>query len=290
MVAVTVVGTGAMGAPVARNLLAAGHEVAIWNRDPARAEPLVEQGAARVPDLREVFARGVVLSALADDAAVRAVFLDSEALPAAPAGAVHVNLATISPSLAREAAAVHADHGVGYVAAPMFGRVAVAEAARLNIVTAGQPDDIARVEPLLNAIAARTWPLGDDPARANTVKLAGNLLIASAIQSLAEAVSLAERGGVEADRLIEILTSTILPGPVYTSYGDLIARAQYEPAGFTVPLGRKDIDLARAHAADHDLRLPTADLLSTLLTETIAAGRSHQDWSSLAALQRDRTL
>ena len=164
---------------------------------------------------------------LADDAAVREVFLDSGALQQAGKGVVHVNLATISPDLAEEAASVHAEQGVGYVAAPMFGGVPVAQAGNLNIVTAGDPALIEQVRPFLDAVSAKVWPVGEQPRQANTVKVAGQVLIASAIQSMSEAVSIAERGGIDAGTVVELFTSTITPGPVYTNYGGLIASEKY---------------------------------------------------------------
>ncbi|WP_330241775.1 NAD(P)-dependent oxidoreductase [Streptomyces sp. NBC_00525] len=290
MTDVTVVGTGGMGAAIARNLVRAGYRVAAWNRDPARLAPLVDAGVVGLDRPGEVFSSPVVFSVLADDAAVREVFFDSGLLDAAPSGAVHVNLATISPVLAEEAAAIHADKGVGYVAAPMFGGVPVAVAGKLNIVTAGAPQPVERVRPLLEAVSARVWPVGDSPKRANVVKLAGQVLIASAIQSMAEAVAMGERGGVDAKTLVELFTSTITPGPVYTNYGGLIARRTYAPAGFTPALGRKDVDLARGQAASTGLRLPVADLLSGLLTDAIEAGHGQDDWASLADVQRHRDL
>ncbi|MDR1189925.1 MAG: NAD(P)-dependent oxidoreductase [Bifidobacteriaceae bacterium] len=290
MADVTVVGTGGMGSAIARNLLNAGHRVAVWNRDQARLATLEKAGAMPLARLAKVFASPVVFSVLADDRAVREVFLDSGVLAAAPTGAIHVNLATISPALAEEAAHAHADNGVGYVASPMFGGVPVAEAGQLNSVTAGRAAHVERVRPLLEAVSARLWPVGETPRQANVVKVAGQVLIASAIQSMSEAVAIGERGGVDARTLVELFTSTITPGPVYTNYGGLIAAQRYSPAGFTPVLGRKDVDLARAQAASTGLRLPVADLLSELLSEAIETGHEHEDWASLADMQRRRDL
>ncbi|MGN6036671.1 NAD(P)-dependent oxidoreductase [Brevibacterium casei] len=290
MTDVTVVGTGGMGAAIARNLVKAGYRVAAWNRDQARLAPLVDAGVKALEHPREVFASPVVFSVLADDQAVREVFFDSGVLGTAPTGAIHVNLATISPALAEEAARVHAEQGVGYVAAPMFGGVPVAEAGKLNIVAAGDPKHVEQVGSLLEAVSARVWPVGEAPRQANVVKVAGQVLIASAIQSMSEAVSIGERGGVDAKTLVELFTSTITPGPVYTNYGGLIAEERYAPAGFTPVLGRKDVDLARTQAAETSLRLPVADLLSGLLTEAIEVGHERDDWASLADVQRHRNL
>lgn len=286
---VAVVGTGGMGSGVAANLLGAGYEVAVWNRDRSKAEPLVEAGAVAIERPGDVFAAApVVFSVLADDAAVREVTLSGEALGQASEGSVHVNLATISPDLAEEAAAVHARLGVGYVAAPMFGGVPVARAGALNIVAAGAPALIEQVRPFLEAVSAKVWLVGEQPRQANVVKVAGQVLIASAIQSMSEAVSIVERGGIDARTVVELFTSTITPGPVYSSYGGLIAAEKYVPAGFTPVLGRKDVDLARAQAASTGLRLPMGDLLSGLLTEAIGAGHERDDWASLADVQRHR--
>lgn len=287
---VTVVGTGGMGAAIAHNLLTAGYRVAVWNRDRSKLAPLIAADAVEVDDLGEVFGSDVVLSMLADDQAVREVFLDGGALRQAGPGKVHVNLSTVSPALADEAAAWHAERGVGYVAAPVFGGVPVAKAGKLNVLTAGDPALVERVRPLLEAVSAQVWPVGEQPRQANVVKVAGQVLIASAIQSMSEAVGIAVRGGIDAHTVVDLFTSTITPGPVYTNYGRLIAAERYTPAGFTPVLGRKDVDLARTQAASTGLRLPMADLLSALLTEAIEAGHALDDWAALADLQRHREL
>lgn len=284
---VTVVGTGAMGAPIARNLLEAGFDVAIWNRRRAKGAALFALGAKEVADRSEVFASGLVVSVLADDAAVREVFTPA-VLDAGGEGAVHVNMATVSAALAVEMAAAHASRGIGYVAAPMFGGVPVAQAGQLNVLTAGPAEAVNAADPILQATSAKVWPIGVDPAEANIVKLGGQLLIAAAIQSLSEAVSLIERGGIDADRFVEVVTATITPGPVYSRYGNLIATGVYEPAGFSTVLGRKDVDLARTQAAAEGLALPLGDTLSSLLSEAIQAGHADHDWACLADIQRHR--
>lgn len=285
---VTVVGTGGMGSAVAHNLLKAGYAVSVWNRSEAPTRPLVEAGATRLTETTQIFDSGVVLSVLADDTAVREVFLDSGALDSAPEGAVHVNLATISPAFAAELAETHATHGVDYLAAPMFGGVPVAQAGKLNIVTAGPADVQARVAGMLAAVSTRIWPVGAEPHKANVVKVAGQVLIAAAIQSMSEAVSIVEDGGIDAHTAVDLFTGTITPGPVYSNYGGLIADARYRPAGFTPVLGRKDVDLARAQAETGGLQLPVADLLSSLLTTAVDEGHADEDWAVLADLQRHR--
>lgn len=286
MSSVAVVGLGSMGRPMARNLLAAGHEVTVWNRSPGPVEDLVAEGAHRAERIEDAFASGVVFSVLADDGAVADAILDSGVLAQAPAGALHVNLATVSTSLARRAAAVHAGYGVGYLAAPVFGRATVAEQGALNVVVAGDPGQIDRVQELFDVIGSRTWRLGDVPEQANAVKILGNYLLACAIESLGEAVGLAEKAGVDPAQLVELMTTTLFPGPVYATYGGLIAERRYQPAGFTTVLGRKDVHLALDAADAVGATLPFGAVLREVFEQALAQGRADDDWASIAELRR----
>lgn len=281
MAEITVIGLGAMGSALAHNLLAAGHDVIVWNRTPAPAERLAAEGAQVASTLSDALSSGVVFSMLSDDAAVAETFLDSGVLAHAPAGSVHVNLATVSTALARRAARVHADHAVGYVAAPVFGRVPVAEAGQLNILAAGPPDLIDLVAPFLEVIGSRTWVLGDRPEQANATKILGNYLVACVIESLGESIAIAERGGIDPDTLVELLTSTLFPGPVFASYGELIAHRRYRPAGFTTSLGRKDLHLALDAAAEVGARTPFGDVLRDVFEQALAQGRAEDDWAAI---------
>ncbi len=286
MSSIAVIGLGAMGTPIARNLHNAGHEVTVWNRSPAPAQALAAGGIRVAGSIEETWDSGVVFSMLSDDTAVTETFLDSPLLHAAPAGSVHVNLATVSPGLARRAASAHAEHGVGYLAAPVFGRVAVAEAGNLNILAAGDLALIERVQPFFDVIGARTWNLGEKPEQANIVKILGNYLVACAIQGLGEASGMAEQAGVDPAQLIDLLTTTLFPGPVYTAYGALIAEHRYQPAGFTTQLGRKDVHLALDAAHAGGLTLPFGEALRTALDQAIAQGHGEDDWASIAELRR----
>lgn len=286
MSSIAVIGLGAMGCPIARNLHRAGHDVTVWNRSPEPARALAAEGLRVAGSIEDTWDSGVVFSMLSDDTAVTETFLDSELLTAAPAGSVHVNLATVSPGLARRAAERHAERGVGYLAAPVFGRVAVAEAGNLTILAAGAPALIERVQPYLDAIGTRTWNLGGQPEQANVVKILGNYLIACAIQSLGEVTAMAEQVGVDPTQLIDLLTATLFPGAVYASYGALIAQHSYQPAGFTTHLGRKDVHLALDAAQQNGLTLPFGEVLRTVLDQAIVRGHGDDDWASIAELQR----
>ncbi|MFB7211687.1 NAD(P)-dependent oxidoreductase [Streptomyces sp. NPDC056255] len=285
MSSIAVIGLGAMGRPIARNLLKAGHDLVVWNRSDGPASELAAAGARRAASVTEAMHSSVVFSVLSDDRAVAETFIDSGVLAQTPGGTVHVNLATVSTGLARRVGAAHAEHGVGYVAAPVFGRVPVAEAGALDILAAGEHALLDRVQPFFDVIGSRTWRLGDRPEQANIVKILGNYLIACAIQSLGEAVSLAEGAGVDSGQFVELLTSTLFPGAVYTGYGSMIAERRYQPAGFTTVLGRKDLHLALDAATDQGTPLPIGQLLRAVFDEVIAGGRGADDWAVIAEQQ-----
>ena len=273
-----------MGRPMAANLLEAGHALRVWNRSRAPVEALTRRGATEA-EPREVFGE-VLVSMLADDTAVREVVLDSGMLDSAPPGAVHVNMATISVALAEELTEEHRRRGLHYVAAPVFGRPEAAAKRQLNVLAAGERTALDRVQPLLDAMGQRTWRLGEDPRAANAAKLAGNFLIAAAIECMGEAVVMAERYGVRPAALLEILGSTLFAAPVYRSYGALIAERRYEPAGFPLDLGLKDVRLALAAAESARTPMPVASLLRDHLLEAIAQGDGDLDWAALAEVAR----
>lgn len=279
------IGLGAMGREMAANLIEAGHAVRVWNRSRGPAEELARRGAVAVGDPREAF-RGVVLSMLADDDAARAVFLDRGLLEAAPAGTVHVNLATLSVRLTRELAEEHRRRGVGYVAAPVFGRPEAAAAGQLNIVAAGDDAIIDRVQPLLDHIGQRTWRVSPEPSQASALKLAGNFMIASAIETVAEAAVLVERHGVAPAKLLEVLTSSLFNAPVYKNYGAMIVERRYDPAAFRLRLGLKDMRLLLEASDAACTPMPLASLLRDHLLEAVAQGDGDRDWAALAEIPR----
>jgi 3-hydroxyisobutyrate dehydrogenase-like beta-hydroxyacid dehydrogenase len=282
------IGLGAMGGAMAANLLKAGHAVTVWNRSPVATEPLAALGATVAKTPAEAAQGDALLSMLANDAAVRAVILDGGVLDAMPRGAVHANHATVSVALAKELARAHARRGVAYVAAPVFGRPDVAAAGKLNILAAGEPAAVERVRPLLEAMGSRIWPLGEAPERANVAKIAGNFMLAAAIESMAEASALARAHGIGAADFLEVMTSTLFAAPAYQGYAKLIAERRFKPAGFALPLGYKDIGLAQAAAEAARVPMPFAGVLRDGLLEALAAGDEDVDWSVLAEVAARR--
>ncbi|MEV7356142.1 NAD(P)-dependent oxidoreductase [Kitasatospora sp. NPDC091276] len=281
------VGLGAMGRGMAGSLLRAGHAVRVWNRSPEPVAALVAEGAEAAGTLAEVYAADTVVSMLANDEAVERLLLDP-ALLAGAATTLHVNMASISVGLAERAEALHAEHGIGYLAAPVLGRPPVAAAGRLNILTAGAPELLARAEPLFAAMGERTWHFGASPRQANTAKISTNFLLACAIESMAEACSLAEAHGVRPTDLVEMFAGTLFPGPVYSGYGAMVAERRYEPAGFRLPLGLKDVGLALEAGAARNVPLPFGGILRDAFLDALAHGDADKDWAAVAAVARRR--
>jgi 3-hydroxyisobutyrate dehydrogenase-like beta-hydroxyacid dehydrogenase len=279
------VGLGNMGSGMAANLLKAGHQVTVYNRSPERARALVAQGARAARTVAEACGGEAVVSMLANDDAVEAVSFGSDGILANLAGgATHVSSSTISVALATRLSAAHSEAGRDFVTAPVFGRPEAAAAAGLFVVAAGDAAAVQRVSPIFNAVGQRTFVVSDDPSAASLIKLSGNFLIASVIESLGEAMALVGKAGVDKEQYLEILTSTLFGAPVYATYGGLIAREEFEPAGFAAPLGFKDVGLVLAAGEELRVPLPVASLLRDRFLTLLAGGGEHLDWSAIGAL------
>ncbi|GGB19275.1 3-hydroxyisobutyrate dehydrogenase [Sphingomonas metalli] len=271
-------GLGQMGRGMAANLVRAGHEVTVWNRSPGKADDLVSLGATLAK--RPVDAAGgeVVLSMLADDAAVEAVVYGAGGIAGAPA--LHVGHSTIGIALADRLAA---DAGEDrYVSAPVFGRPPAAEAGKLFVVAAGSGVALDRCEPLFEAIGQRSFRVGEAPSAANLVKLSGNFMIMAAVEAMAEAMTLAEKGGVPRGTLLEVLTGTLFGAPIYQTYGDILLEDRFRPAGFAAPLGLKDMTLADAAATRLGASMPVLGIVRDHLRALIAAEGPDIDWAAVA--------
>jgi len=272
-----------MGAGMAANLLAAGHEVTAYNRSPEKVAALVERGAKGVSTVAEVCGGDLVITMLANDDAVEAVTLGDEGILATlPAGATHMSSSTISVALSERLTDAHAAAGHRFVAAPVFGRPDAAEAGKLFVVAAGEPAAVQALSPVFDAIGQRTFVAAEQPKAANLVKLSGNFLIASVIESLGEAMALVEKAGVDKQEYVELLTSTLFDAPVYKTYGGLMAREEFEPAGFAATLGLKDVRLALAAGESLQVPLPVASLIRDRFLTLLANGGEHLDWSALS--------
>src|SRR5216110_3503020 len=278
------IGLGNMGLPIARHVLQAGHTVVVYNRTRSRADAL-KPLRPTIADSPAAAARGVdeLVTMVADDPALEDVMLGPQsALASLPRGAIHVSMSTISPGLSRRLAERHRAAGHTYVAAPVFGRPEAAEAGKLWIVAAGPAAAIERCRPLFDAMGQGTVAAGEDPARANVIKLAGNFLIVAAIEALGEAFALGRKYGIAPADLLDIVNGRLFRSPIYENYGKLIADQRYEPAGFKLKYGLKDVRLALAAADDVAAPLPLASLVRDRYLSAVARGWQEIDWSGLS--------
>lgn len=281
------IGLGNMGLPMARNLLKAGHAVTVYNRTRERAESLRSDGAQVATEAAGACDGDVLITMLADDRAVNAVIIGSDLIQNLRPDTVHISMSTLSVALVQELSSAHAKAGKHFVSAPVFGRPEAAESAKLAVVAAGTPEDLARCQPLFDAVGQRTFIVGDEAPKANVVKLAGNFLIASVIESMGEAYALLRKSGVDPAIFLEIMTSTLFSAPVYKTYGTLIAKEQFEPAGFKLPLGLKDVSLVLAAAGAVSTPMPIASLARDHILTAIARNGEDLDWSSFARVSAE---
>lgn len=278
------VGLGNMGLPIASNLIEAGYALQVYNRSPEKAQPLVDRGAklANTPgDVVE--SGGIAISMLANDRALEEVVLgENGILEKLGAGGIHLSMSTVSPATAEHLAEHHERQGAHYLAAPVFGRPDAAAARKLWICLSGNGTAKERVLPVLNVLGQGVFDFGEKVGAANIVKLTGNFLIVSALEAMAEAFTLAEKNGIDRTKVAELFGQTLFACPVYQNYGRLIAQKQYQPAGFKLSLGLKDVTLALQAARDSQMPMPLASLLHDRLMAAVAKGRGDIDWTGLA--------
>ena len=273
-------GIGKMGAPMARHLIAAGHELSVWNRTEGKTEPLLREGAiaAATPAEAELGADAVV-TMLFDDAAHEEVLFGANGLmDALSPGALHISCSTISVALSERLTAEHARRGIDFVAAPVFGRPEVAEQGRLWIVAAGADDAVARARTLLEPMSRGISVVGIEPPHAHAVKLGGNFLISAMIYSLSEAFVYAEGQGINPELFLETINSALFQSPFYAMYGKVMLHPPEKP-GATIELGEKDLRLLREAAAERDTHLSLPDVLAGVFARARAAGLAKEDWA-----------
>jgi 3-hydroxyisobutyrate dehydrogenase-like beta-hydroxyacid dehydrogenase len=284
------VGLGNMGQAMARNLIKAGHELAAYNRTQAKAEALRSQGGRVAKTPREA-AQGaqVVFTMLADDHALEEVCWGEAGLLAGlEKGAIHISSSTISVALSERLTEAHAQAGQGYVSSPVFGRPEAAEAKQLWVLAAGAQADVERCRPLLEAVGRGLTVLGEKPSAANVAKLSGNFLIATMIEALGEVFALTRKSGIEPKTFLDLFQSVFANSPIFGRYASLVASGQYEPPGFALRLGLKDVGLVIQAAGSTQVPMPIASLLRDHYMEAVARGMGEQDWAALGALAAER--
>ncbi|NIY46518.1 NAD(P)-binding domain-containing protein [Cedecea colo] len=269
--------------------LKAGYAVAVWNRSAAPAEALKAQGARVCASPADFTDCEVLISMLADDDISRDVVIGQGALAALPQGAVWINMATVSVAFTEEMAAKTSARSCRYVSAPVLGRVDVAAAGNLNILTAGNSELLDEVQPIFAVLGSKTWRFGDKPEQAAAVKLAANFMLASAIEAMGESAALVGAYDVTPADFLGMLTSTLFAAPAYKNYGAMIVENRYTPAGFTMKLGLKDVRLAQQAAESKHVPMGIAGVLRDNYLDALAHGDEHLDWAALATVSARRS-
>jgi 3-hydroxyisobutyrate dehydrogenase-like beta-hydroxyacid dehydrogenase len=170
------------------------------------------------------------------------------------------------------------------VAAPVFGRPDAAEAAKLFVVAAGPKEQFERCRPIFDVVGQKTFHPSEDAPAANVMKLAGNFLITTVIESLAEAFALVRKYEIDPDAYLEVLTESLFNAPVYRNYGAIVAGDKFEPPGFKLPLGQKDNRLLLAAAEDRSVPMPMASLIRDRFVTAMATGLADSDWAAIARI------
>lgn len=279
------IGLGNLGTPIAENLLESTQPLYVYNRTVAKAQPLANKGAVICTSVNELAARcDIVFSLVSDDAALDELTLGEDGIAAnLKEGGIHVSMSTILPATATSLAQVHQHHHSHYIACAILGRPEAARAKKLNLLVSGEAPIIDRVKPVLEHCgAANIWEFGTEAGAANVAKLCSNFLIVSALESMAESIHLAKRSGIDATQLMSMLTQTIFASPAYITYGNSLLKEAYLPAGFSLKLGLKDVNLVNQQAADVNIQLPFGQKLQELMNLCVAKGLGNHDWTAIA--------
>jgi len=274
------IGLGQMGRGMAARLIERGHELVVWNRTREAAEALGENGAHVANDAAATLNADVVITMLADDAAIESVWIAPKLVSRVPASAIHLNMASVSLRMAERLKTLHADSNTAYVSAPVFGRPQAAATGQLDIIAAGPRDAIARCTPLFEALGKQWFDLGANATQANVVKIARNYLLGTVIESLGEAFALVAKSGVAQSKFLEIITSTSLNAPAYKNYGRLIIDPPSNPT-FPLKLGLKDVELALQAGGDTGVPMPMAAVMREQHLAAIGRGYGEHDWAAL---------
>src|SRR3954470_24424165 len=278
------VGAGRMGVALAGRLLAAGHQLSVYNRTGAKAEPLAEQGATIVGSPSELSGCDVVFTILAGDDDFKHVVLGEDGVLAAERPpAILVDITTVSPDASAEVRATAEARGTALLAAPVSGNPKVAKAGRLTIVVSGPEDAYREVEPLLEQLAAGVTYVGRGE-NARLAKICHNLMLGVVSQCLAEIVVLAEKGGMSRAAFLEFLNNSVM-GSTFTRYkSPAYVNLDFTPT-FTPLLLRKDFDLGLAAARELDVPMPVAAATQQAVQALIGQGYVETDFAALLELQ-----
>jgi 3-hydroxyisobutyrate dehydrogenase-like beta-hydroxyacid dehydrogenase len=276
---ISFLGLGNMGAGMASTLLKKGIDLSVYNRSKDKAEPLVKEGAKLLNGPEDALKNSdIAISMVANDKALTEI--SEKLLQGARKGTIHISMSTVSPETIKELQKKHEAKGVQLLSAPVFGRPDVAAKGELWISLAGNEDAKKKVLPYLEMLGKKVYDFGTAPYASNVVKVSGNFLILSVIEMLSEAFAALSKNGINPEGFLNLMTDSLFPSPVFKNYGKIVLDRKFQPAGFKLELGLKDINLFLSTADD----APLANLLKKRLTDSIEKGRSDFDWSAISLL------
>jgi len=274
------IGLGSMGIPMAKNLIAAGYHLQVYNRTHSKADELDSAHITKCQTPAEA-ASGVaiVISILTDDEALRESAVgDHGILKTLQPNAVHISMSTILPETSEKLTQLHEQAGSYYLAAPVFGRPDAARARKLWVCVSGkqQAKDIAK--PVLDSLGQGIIDFGETPGGANVIKIAGNFMIMASMEMMAEAYTLAEKNGLNRAQVADFFGSTLFNAPIFQNYGKLIANKDYQPVRFKSELGYKDARLAFKLSQTSSTPMPLVNAVHSRLLSAVAKGWGETDW------------
>lgn len=274
------IGLGNMGLNMAKNLIADGYQIQAYNRTASKADELGTNGVTKCKTAAEAATNVMaVISMLSEDEIVKKETIGEDGiLKNLPKGGIHISMSTIAPETSEELAKAHREAGSTYISAPVFGRPEAAAARKLYVCVSGDPEAKATVQPILAALGQSVTDFGEKVGSANVVKIAGNFMILSSMEMMAEAFTLAEKNDISRTAVADFFGSTVFNAPIYQNYGKLIANKQYQPVGFKARLGYKDARLAFRLSQASEMPMPFAAIVHNRLMAAIANGRGDGDW------------
>lgn len=278
------IGLGNLGSALAENLLKKKHKIYVYNRTPEKMAPFIEKGAIPCSSVLEITkSSDIIITVLSDDAALRSITEGEDGIAMnLREGGIHISMSTVLPQTSTVLETLHQQYKSFYMACPVIGKPEAVAAEKANFCLAGHEDSKATVKKILqNAGGANIFDYGSEAAAANVAKLCTNFLIASAIESLGEALTLAEKSKVDKSKILSMLTQTIFNSPIYTNYGKQIVEGRYRPAGFSLRLGLKDMNLVLAQSEAADITMPFARLLQERMLNCVTNNLGEYDWTAI---------
>jgi 3-hydroxyisobutyrate dehydrogenase-like beta-hydroxyacid dehydrogenase len=280
------IGTGRMGGAMVGRLLAASHDIGVYNRTPAKVKPLADQGAKIVGSVADAARYGdVIYTMLADDTALEDVVFRQGLLDALPKGGTHVCAGTHGIPVIKKLKAAHADEGQFLICAPMMGRPELVSSGTAGVFASGPADAMKKCKPLFDALGRKTFEGGDDPEAATAMKIANNFVLGCAIEAMGEGFALTRKYGVDTSVFFDVMTDGLFNCSAYKVYGKIMVDESYSKVGQMAVLGLKDANLALEAGNIAAVPLPSGNVWRDRLVGAVAHGDGDKDWAVMALEQ-----